>query len=100
MLWYNKLCNIYTDTVKRLFIKTRRTYGSSKLRESSQGADHCFRKHLSHQKEKKKKKGLIIFLVVLLVVSCRRLQAVTLWNARSLSPHSQTILGACAYYEF
>lgn len=67
MLWYNKLCNTYTDTVKRLFIKTRRNYGSTNSGEQP-GADHCFRKHLSHQKEKEEK-GLIIFLVVLLVAA-------------------------------
>ena len=68
MLWYNKSCNTYTDTVKRLFIKTRRNYGSTNSGEQP-GAGHCFRKHLSHQKEKRRKNGLIIFLVVLLIAA-------------------------------
>ena len=67
MLWYNKSCNTYTDTVKRLFIKTRRNYGSTNSGEQP-GAGHCS-ENISPIKKKKKKKGLIIFLVVLLIAA-------------------------------
>lgn len=50
--------------------------------------------NISPIKKKKKKKGLIIFLVVLLI-ALPQAQAVTLWNARSLSPQSNHSWSMC-----
>lgn len=51
--------------------------------------------NISPIKKKKKKKGLIIFLVVLLIAAAAG-WAVTLWNARSLSPQSNHSWSMCA----